>query len=181
MRTAWIVLGTSLLGCGGGGGGGGGGNCPAFATIVDGRFARTGTTLTWTLEVEELPPELPFDRDGIPSFVLEYGWTVEIDADGDGTEDLEVSAMHFKTDAPPRTAPPLSVLQVNLWTVDGAVSSITGSADATIAGNTFTFTVEESEDPALAGVTAPSQSVYATFHQVGPSITDQCRDRYSPP
>jgi hypothetical protein len=106
MRAWWLLF---AIGCGGGGDSG---NCPPFATIVDGSFARVGTQLTWLLEVESMPAQLDFDREGIPNFFLEYGWTVEIDADNDGTHELEVSATHFKLEGPPRTAPPLDVLQV---------------------------------------------------------------------
>lgn len=161
------------IGCGGGSGGG---DCPAFTTIVDGSFARSGTTLTWQMELDDLPAQLEFDREGIPSFVLEYGWIIEIDADGDGTHELEVSATHFKVDGPPRTAAPLDVLQTALWTVQGPASTISGSADAVIVGNVFQFAVEEDEDPALANVTQQTQSRYTTFHQRGPKLGDQCAD-----
>lgn len=169
MRAWWIVV---VAACGGGSSS----DCPAFTSLVDGTFSRTPTTLTWTIEVEELPAELTFDREGVPDFVEEYAWAAEVDSDGDGTDDWEVSATHFKTADPEQVAAPLSVLQVDLWQIQGAAASIAGSADATIAGNTFTFTVDAGEDPDLANITAPGQSSYRTFHQFGPALSDQCSD-----
>jgi hypothetical protein len=170
---AWFVLGA--IGCGGGGGDTG--NCPGFATIRDGTFTREGTTLTWTLEVAELPAQLDFDREGIPNFVLEYGWMIELDSNNDGEPDWEVAAKHFKMDRAPVTAAILDVAQVDLWLEFGAGGSIAGSADARISGNTFTFVVDEDEDPDLVNIVNPKQSSYTTFHQLGSSILDQCSDR----
>jgi len=165
-----------LVGCGSSGGGETG-NCPPFATIVSGSFVRLGPTLTWRLEVEEMPAELDFDREGIPNFFLEYGWAVELDTDNDGVKDWEVAAKHFKLDGPPVTAPPLDVLQVDLWEEFGAGGSIAGSADAIVDGNAFVFTVEEDEEADLVNLVDDSQSSYTTFHQLGSSILDQCSDR----
>ena len=174
MRAWWLLF--SIGACGGGGGGGDSGNCPGFATIVDGTFSRSSTTLTWTLEVEELPATLEFDREDTPSFVLEYGWGIDLDVDGDGERDLEVAAKHFKMDVAPHVEPPLAVLQTDLWRIEGPAATLTGFADASIAGNTFTFTVEEDEDAGLALVTDPAQSTFTTFFLIGPSGLDQCTD-----
>src|SRR5690348_12636812 len=139
----WLVL---LAACGGGSSSD---DCPAFVSIVDGSFTRTQTTLTWTLEVADLPPTLTFDRDGVPSFVEEYSWGIDIDSNRDGTRDWEVAAKHFKMDVAEHVAAPLDVLQVDLWRVEGAAATISGDADASIAGTTFTFTVDANQDPDL--------------------------------
>jgi hypothetical protein len=173
MRALWACL---LIGCGGGSGDGGEtGNCPAFATLVDGSFARTPTTLTWTLEVAEMPATLEFDRDEVGTFILEYAWYVELDVDGDGTHDYEVMAAHFSEDREPRFAEPLSVLQSDLWRREGLAGSIAGSAAMNIEGNVVTLTVEEDEEADLALVTDPAQSSFVTQFQV--TNLEACTDR----
>ena len=55
-----------------------------------------------------------------------------------------------------------------------------GSVTATLAANTFTFTTEDKEDPALAGVTEASQSTWITTYFEGPDFDDQCNVSFVP-
>jgi hypothetical protein len=174
MKHAWMLV--TLLACSGDGPGAG---CPGFTEIVDGTFSRMATQLTWTLEVASIPPEFTFDRTGIPSFVLEYGWGVDVDTNGDNQRDWEVAAKHFKLDGAERvTTDPLSITQENLWRVAGAGASLAGSVNASLAGSTFTFQLDMSEDPDLANITTASQSTWTTFHQRGMNLSDQCADQF---
>lgn len=177
MKLGPSLLTLALIGCGGDGG-----SCPEYVQIVGGDFTRTGTTLTWTMEVAGIPETLTFDREGVPANIAEYDWEINVDADGDSATDLELSIVHYRrTDAPETiTGDILSVTQEGLWEVFGAGASLAGSIDASLAGTTFTFTVDESEHAALATVTDASQSTWTTFHRYGPSITDQCEDSFQP-
>ncbi len=161
--------------------GGDGGDCPAYANITGGTFARTGAMTTWTMEVEELPPTLTFDQADVPANVLEYRWAIDLDANSDGTRDLQLSAQHFRfADAPETERPLLMGTQQDLWTVMGPASSLSGDITVTTAGNVITFVVEDDEDPLLPMVTAASQGTWVTFTKFGRSLGDQCEDSFEP-
>ncbi len=173
MRTWGLLI---LVGCSGGSGNGG--NCPAYATIVDGSFTRSGSTLTWTLEVEEIPAQMTFDQAAVMDFVQEYNWGIDLDSNRDGQRDWQVSATHFKMGGTEQmTADPLSIAQVDLWKIAGPGATVAGDASATLAGNTFTFTVDDGEDPDLVNIVDADQSTFETFTQFGAALTDQCSDQ----
>ncbi len=161
-------------------GGGGGDDCPAYANIVGGSFGRSGAITTWTMELEELPATLPFDQTEVPANVLEYDWTVELDANSDGTTDLEASVKHFRmTNAIETEKQFLDGAQQDLWTVMGAAGSLSGDIQASVAGNTLTFVIDDDEDPLLPMVTQASQGTLKTFTMFGASIIDDvCEDEY---
>src|SRR5689334_6336331 len=94
-----MILLVAAAGCGSGGSGA---SCPAFASIVDGSFTRTGRDVAWTLDVEALST-VTFDQATTPLNVLEYQWGVELDRDRDGRADFRVAATAFKQDRPPET------------------------------------------------------------------------------
>jgi hypothetical protein len=154
-------------------------SCPPFTQIVAGDFSRTTDRLSWTLEVAAMPATMTFNRAGVPAFVQEYSWAVEIDSDRNGETDLSVAITHYRQSgaAEITTNDVLSVTQEDLWTVSGPVGSTSGSIDATLTGNTFRLEVDASEDPGLALVTERGQSTWTTFHMFGPDFDDQCEDR----
>jgi hypothetical protein len=163
------------------GGSDGGSDCPAYANIVGGTFARTGAMTTWTMELEELPATLPFDQTDVPANVLEYAWTIELDPDSDGDRDLELSVKHFRmSNATEMEKPILDGTQQDLWTIMGPAGSLSGDITATIAGNVITFIVEDSEDPMLPMVTQTSQGTWSTFTKFGAALGDQCEDTFRP-
>jgi len=171
MRAVWCFV--IALGCGGGDS-----DCPDFAQIRGGTFSRTADTLTWTLEVAGIPAELTFDQSAVPSFVEEYSWGVDIDANGDGTHEWEVAAKHYKMDGPERMVTDvIGATQTDLWRIEGAAGTIAGSLDATLSGNTFTFTLDAGEDAGLDMVQASSKFVYRTAYQHG-GLTDRCEDSF---
>ncbi|MGE3544517.1 MAG: hypothetical protein AB7L28_11310, partial [Kofleriaceae bacterium] len=77
-------------------GGDGGGSCPSYMQISGGQFSRTATRLTWTMEVSAPPDTVTFNRTGVPPFVLEYQWAIDIDVDHDDDTDLRASVEHFR-------------------------------------------------------------------------------------
>jgi hypothetical protein len=173
MRAAWCVV--LLVACGDDGAGS---SCPEFTQIVDGTFTRTPQTLTWTLEVVAIPAELTFDQSAVPSFVEEYTWGVDVDTDDNGTVDYEVAAKHYRMDGPERIVTDvLAATQTDLWRVEGPVGTLVGSVDATLAGATFTFTVEGDEDPGLANVESSSGFVWRTGYQHG-GVGARCEDSF---
>lgn len=176
MTHAWVIV--LAIGCGGDGPGD---DCPGFSDVVGGTFAREPGKLVWTLEVASMPAELTMNREEVPDFVLEFGWGVDIDTNGDGERDWEVAAQHFKMPGLERiTNDPLTVTQEGLWRVVGAGASLSGLVDARLDGTTFTFELDESEDPDLVNITSESQSTWTTFYLPGDSVLDQCKDTYRP-
>lgn len=172
MRAAWCFV--VAIGCGGGEGS----NCPEFAQIQGGTFSRTADTLTWTLEVAAIPAELTFDQSEVPSYVEEYSWSVDIDANGDGTRELEIAAKHYKRDGPERTVTDLVTATMNnLWRIEGPVATIVGLADVTLSGSTFTFAIDSDEDDGLDLVTPSSKFVWRTTYQYG-RLGDRCEDSF---
>jgi hypothetical protein len=177
MRYVLVLL---MAACGGGGDGEPAG-CPDFATIADGTFARTGSDLTWTMDVVAIG-ELTFDRDVTPELVVEYRWGVDIDSNDDGTVDLRVATQHSKMSSTPATTTDIAghtrteLLQV----LPNGVSAAVGRATMTLAGNRFTFTTNDREDPALAMVTDTAQSTWITYHFTGPRFDDTCSDTFKP-
>lgn len=162
-------------------GGDDGSDCPAYANIVGGTFARTGAMTTWTMELEELPATLPFDQTDVPANVLEYEWAIDLDPDSDGERDLELAVQHFRfSNATEMEKPILAGTQQDLWTITGPSGSISGDITATIAGNVITFVVEDSEDPMLPMVTMASQGTWSTFTKFGAALGDQCEDTFKP-
>lgn len=178
MVPSWLrsLAGLTLLlavGCDSNGdGGGGGSSCPDFTQITGKSFSRGADSLTWTLTVKDLPAELPFNRPDVPQYVLEYSWGVHVDPEGDGTYDFHLAATNY-ADGEEVTGDILSNTQQDLWAVEGAVGVITGDITVTIDGNTFTFTVATSEDPALSGVTEASGHRFEALYHDG---TEVCGD-----
>lgn len=127
-----------------------------------------------------MPATLLFDQTEVPNFVLEYDWTVEIDATGDGMTDLEASVKHFRMSGAPETEKPiLQGTQQDLWRIMGAAGVLSGDITASIAGNTITFVIEDAEDPLLPIVTTAAQGKLVTYTMFGPSIiTDYCEDEF---
>lgn len=185
MRQAW-VLATAMLcaltiGCGDSGSGdggddGGGDGCPPFVQIIDGSFTRSATQLSWTLEVEDMPATLTFDQTEVRPNILEYVWGIDIDTTGDGMEDWEVSAKHYRFDGPEKELPPLMGTQNALWRVQGPAGTLTGLIEATLVDTTFTFTVDIDEEAGLEEVTESSRMIYFTSYQYGPTFMDTCSD-----
>ena len=162
-------------------GGDDGGNCPPYMTIVGGTFARTGAMTTWTMEVEDLPATLTFDKEDVPANVLEYEWSIEIDPDSDGDTDLRASMLHYRSgSASEMELPVLGGTQQDLWTIMGNTGSLSGDVDVTIAGNVITYVVDDGEDPLLPMVTSEAQATWITFAQLGGSLANQCQDSYKP-
>lgn len=163
-------------------GGEDGGSCPSYMQIAGGEFSRTPTRLTWAMELAGAPDMVTFDQADVPPFVMEYEWSIEIDVDNDATTDLNASINHFRQMNAPETitADVLSLTTEGLWTVEGAGVVMSGDIFVSVAGNTFTFEIEQSEDPGLANVTEGSQSTWKTFHKFGPKLDDQCEDSYRP-
>lgn len=168
MRSAFLCL---LAACGGGGD-----SCPDFVTITGGTFVRSGPQLTWTLSVEAIS-SLTFNK--APENVLEYRWGVELDGNRDGNTELRVAATHFATNEPEVTTTDIiGQTQVNVWTVSMGSALLVGSATATLANNTFTFTTTDSEDPGLAAITALDQSTFVTGFFQGADAS--CSDSFKP-
>jgi hypothetical protein len=181
MSKSAMLLATSLaatLGCVGGGQ-----SCPDLAHIVAGGFERTTDTLSWTLEVADLPDEITFNQTAVPPSFLEYRWAVDIDSDRNRQPDLSVAISHFVLSGtmPVTTANILSVAAADLQEVehlpDGTiVSSTIGDIAATITGNTFRFEVAATEAPGLAVVSDASQSTWTTYYRWGAEDGDQCEE-----
>jgi len=172
MRWIWVL--SVLAACGSDDGGS---DCPAYANIVGGTFARAGAMTTWTMELEELPATLPFDKTDVPSNILEYRWAVDFDTNNDGTTDLQASASHYKmSNAVEMEQSILMGTQQDLWTVTGPAGSVSGDVMMTVAGNVITFVVEDAEDPMLPMLTSASQGTLKTFVQLGAALSNQCKD-----
>lgn len=176
------MLGCAVLAaCGGnddGGDGGGNDQCPPYVNIVGGSFARSGATTTWTMEVEDLPATLPFDRVDVPANTLEYKWAIELDPNGDGIVDLDAAMLHFRLGNAPETEQPvLTGTQQDLWTRMGAAGEVSGDVTVTIAGNVITFVLDDAEDPLLPTVTSVAQGTLKTHVSLG-GVSDRCEDLY---
>ena len=158
-----------------------GSNCPPYANITGGTFARTGATTTWTMELESLPATLPFDQTDVPANVLEYRWAIDLDSSSDGTPDLQLSVQHFRmSNATETEAAILAGTQQDLWTFTGSGASRSGAILASVAGNVITMVVADSEDTKLPMVTQASQGTWNTFTKFGAALSDQCEDEFKP-
>jgi hypothetical protein len=153
--------------------------CPPFVHIVAGDFARSGNTLLWTLEVQEIPDELTFNQRDVPANFLEYRWAVDIDSDRDGAVDLRASIEHFaEMGGTPVVADILSQTDHNLLEVMGGLATVVGTVDATIAGNTFRLQTTTSAAAGLSSVTERGQSTWTTSYRSGAELEDQCDEAF---
>lgn len=153
----------------GGGGSGGAASCPPFTKITGKSFAAEADTLTWTLTVEELPSELPFNRAEVPLDVLEYQWAVGIDPEGDGTEDYRVAVTNYAHDEAV-TGDILSNTQHDLYEVTETTGLVVGDIAATISGTTFTFALDLTENPGLPAIGGTSGHRFLTQYYTGTEI-----------
>ncbi|HEY5955828.1 MAG TPA: hypothetical protein VIV60_04715 [Polyangiaceae bacterium] len=158
-------------------------NCPDFARIVTGSFSRSGDTLNWTLEVEDIPAQFVVNQADVPDNAQEYAWDVLIDSDNDGQDDLEVSVVHFK---PPGSMPKVSsdaldFTQKSVWRLQpGQGGVLIESFEAHLDGNEFTFNFDASADTELASVQSAEQCTWKTFFRFGSELQDTCRDEWRP-
>jgi hypothetical protein len=172
---ALCALGTAAAGCLGEA------DCPKFTHVVDGDFGRTGDTLWWTLQVEELPAELTFNQADVPGNFLEYRWAVDVDSDRDGAVDLRVSIDHFAVlnGVPVTSADILGQTNHHLLEVTGALASDAASIDASIsAAGTFRFETTTAASARLAAVTGREQSTWTTVYRFGAAPEDQCDEAF---
>jgi hypothetical protein len=152
--------------------------CPSFAHIVGGDFARAGNTLSWTLQLEELPVDLTFNQSAVPAYFLEYRWAVDLDSDLDGSVDLRLALEHFaEMGAAPVTTAILSGASKDLLQVQGAVASTVGTFTASVDANTFTFETPATAAPGLSNVSARGQSTWTTSYRWGADPDDQCDEQ----
>jgi hypothetical protein len=149
--------------------------CPPYANIVAGGFGRTGDTLWWTLQVEDLPAELTFNQEAVPADFLEYRWAVDIDSDRNGAVDLRAAIEHFAVmGAAPVTTGILSATSDDLLEVMGGLASTVGTFTASIDANTFRFETTAAAAPGLASVTDRAQTTWTTSYRWGADPEDQC-------
>jgi len=152
--------------------------CPSFVHIAGGGFARAGNTLSWTLQVEELPTDLTFNQSAVPAYFLEYRWAVDVDSDLDGSIDLRLALEHFaEQGGSPVTTAILSATSKDLLEVQGGVASTVGTFTATIDANTFTFETPATAAPGLSNVSARGQSTWTTSYRWGADPEDQCDEQ----
>jgi hypothetical protein len=173
----WMII-CLLAACGGTSGT----SCPDYMQISGGTFAKTGTTLTWTLDVVAIPATLTFNQAAVADNVREYQWGVALDSDRDGKEDFEVSVTHAKSAGAAEvvTGDILSVTQEDLWRVQGPISSTIGNATVTLVGTKFTLSTMTTAATGLENVTAADQSTWVTQYQFGKGLSDQCSDSWKP-
>jgi len=152
--------------------------CPSFVHIVGGDFARAGNTLSWRLQLEELPADLTFNQSAVPAFFLEYRWAVDLDSDLDGSVDLRLALEHFaEQGASPVTTAILSATSKDLLEVQGAVANTVGTFTASIDANTFTFETPATAASGLSNVSARGQSTWTTSYRWGADPDDQCDEQ----
>jgi len=157
-------------------------NCPAFTHIVGGDFGRTGQTLWWTMQVQQLPDMITFNEPAVPANFLEYRWAIDIDADRDGAVDLRAAIEHFAAmnGTPMTTTDILSGTSEDLWQVMGAVASTVGSITASVDPTTSTFRFETTTAaaPGLVNVSDRAQSTWTTVYRFGADVEDQCDETW---
>ena len=173
----WLLL-VALAACGGSSDDF---TCPSFAKVTNGTFTKSGADKIWTMDVEALT-EVTFNKATVPANALENRWSIDIDTNRDGHVDLRVAATHFKLDgAEVTTADVTSVTQDDLWRVDATGAAVTlDSAQITTAGNTFTFTIHDSQDTAIFGITDATQAKWIASYFEGPAATDACSTTWTP-
>jgi len=158
----------------------GGDDCPKFAHIVGGDFGRDGDMLWWTLQVEQLPPELTFNQSDVPADFLEYRWAVDIDSDRNGAVDLRASISHAAVSgAKPITTPDI-LAQTNerLFEVMGGLAVEVASISASITDSTFRLETTTAAAAGLAGVSDRGQSTWTTVYRWGAAPEDQCEGTF---
>jgi hypothetical protein len=159
-------------------------DCPKFTHIVAGDFGRSGDTLWWTLQVEELPAQMTFNQADVPGNFLEYRWAVDIDSDGDGAVDLRASVDHFAVlnGVPVTTVTSPDILaQTNhhLLEVTGGLGLDVASIDASLSdASTFRFQTTAAASARLATVTAREQSTWTAVYRFGAEPEDQCDEAF---
>jgi Tfp pilus assembly PilM family ATPase len=157
-------------------------SCPPFTHIVGGDFGRTGQTLWWTMQVEQLPDMITFNEPAVPANFLEYRWAIDVDSDRDGAADLRAAIEHFAATngMPMTTSDILSGTSADLWQVMGAVASTVGSITASVdpSTNTFRFETTTAAAPGLVNVSDRAQSTWTTVYRFGADVEDQCEETW---
>ncbi|HEY4055236.1 MAG TPA: hypothetical protein VGM39_01465 [Kofleriaceae bacterium] len=173
---AWVIAGVLLVGCSGSDDGG---DCPAFAKIVSGDIHIDSTALTFALHFEAAPSDLTFDQEAVPANVLEYSWGVQIDTEGDGKFDWEVSLKHFHGDGTPShvEASPTAGGQANLWEVTPTSGSIAGSATAAATTDGLALGIQSNAAPGIKDITLDGSKFRIETHYQHGSGADYCEDQ----
>ena len=167
-------------GCGGGESESNGpAECPGFSRIVSGGFQRTADHLTWTFELESMPSELVLNRPAVPEGMIDYGYQINVDADGDGEYDHALSLAHDKHsgEAEATTTDILGSTDHDVLRFSGNTGTVVGTFEAGISGNAFTFDLDVSSVPEFASVVSAEQCFWTLVYRFG-GLADVCSDRW---
>jgi hypothetical protein len=114
----------------------------AHVDVVSFSYEIEGETLRAIIHLRDVPPELSFNRAGVPANRAEYQWSVYIDVDGDqqtGEQaiaigaDYSISILYFMhEDSSELVAPIQDLVQVNVWEFDPTTDGWNVIALATI-------------------------------------------------
>ena len=131
-----------------------------------------GESMEATLHLRDVPPQLTFNRVGIPVDYLEYGWRVYVDVDnnpqtGSGLSQYKgaeytLAALHFVSQPDSPVSQPIADgVQKNVWRYESSTGHWLSISKATLivdpAADTMTLT------GTIPGINAGSRLIFYTY------------------
>lgn len=145
---------------------------PAYIDVTSLSSSFSGTSLTVTFKIRDVPPSLTFNRIGVSQNYLEYGWSVHVDVDNNpatgypnypykGAE-IMISADHFVSNPnTPVLLPIANGVQTNTWIYNSSIGGWSFGTWATLVvdpqANTMRMT------GTIPGLTANSRLLFETY------------------
>lgn len=139
--------------------------------------------VTVTINVDNLPNAITYNKSTTPDNYLEYQWNVIFDLNADGViseGDISLSLSNFKAPGSTEQTGSISNFQANLWifTSNSSAQEITSAVvNKQIINNSIVLSVNKSADASLGNITN-STLVYFQTTNYGSPTTNSCWDYY---
>lgn len=113
-------------------------------------------TVSVTLNLDQLPSSITYNRAATPDGYVEFNWGVTFDINDDGIinqGDVTLRLLHFKAAGSSEITGPISNLTAKLWLYisDTTVQSV-AVASKQIAGNSITISIDKSAHSSLSSI-----------------------------
>ena len=118
------------------------------------------------------PDRIMFNSPDLHNENLEYSWSVEIDIEGDGTDDYSVSIDWFKLQgSKPFEAPVMEYVQKGVWKIRADIVELTDiPVEVDKQGNTLIFKLDLTSGPELSKLSERSKLSFSGYYNNGKHV-----------